>query len=126
MYNLKISKKQASIIIESLNLYSRLLCGQTEEISNLFMFSFFDKDISLPKVKEICNELKKTVFPELQKNESYGIYQDSIGENPKIAYDMIQVIRHKLAWDRKPDGGNTVDFGKPLKTSEKEDLAIIS
>ena len=42
----------------------------------------------------------------------------------RIAWDIQQVIRHRIAWDRNPKGNITVDFDSPLKTSD-EQLPII-
>ena len=35
-----------------------------------------------------------------------------------IAYDMQQEFRYRRAWFLKPEGGYTVDFGRPLPCNE--------
>ena len=42
-----------------------------------------------------------------------------------IAWDILLVLRHRLAWDANPGGGNTVDFGTPLSMSGVPSPTII-
>jgi hypothetical protein len=41
------------------------------------------------------------------------------------AYDLGQVIRHRLAWDRTPAGGDGVAFSAPLRSARAVPLADI-
>uniref|UniRef100_A0A6M3ISR5 Uncharacterized protein n=1 Tax=viral metagenome TaxID=1070528 RepID=A0A6M3ISR5_9ZZZZ len=123
-YKLEITEKQAKIITQSLNLFSRIGMGQLEEIINHPQWIFtvdnqYDRDI----IKNSINTLKKHLC-NLDSYSSFGIYQEEVDDINRVAWDLQQVIRHKLAWDRNPKGGITVDFGVPMKSS-KEDLAKI-
>ena len=47
-----------------------------------------------------------------------------INDSFRVAWDLQQVIRYRLAWDRNPEGGIQVIFDEPLKSSQ-EPLACI-
>jgi len=51
-------------------------------------------------------------------------FSEKIHDVFRIAWDLQQVIRHRLAWDRNPKGGIQVSFDDPLKSS-REPLASI-
>jgi hypothetical protein len=69
--------------------------------------------------------LKKVYFPELECAAYYGIFSPDTPEESKISWDLIQVIRNKIAWSNRPEGGMTVDFGKPIQSSLSESLARV-
>jgi hypothetical protein len=126
MYNLKINKKQAQVISKSLDLYSRIGCGQVNEI--LWHPSVAEKmwvkndnltenQMNHKVVGQLLDNIKKIIWNYLP-NEHGGITMAK--ETDKIAYDIHQVIRHKLAWEDEPNGGNTVDFHKPMKYSDEK------
>lgn len=132
MYNLKISKKQAEIISKALDFYSRIGCGQMSEVlwhpsvakkmwvkdsNNLTENQWNNKVIS-----QLLDNIKKIIWG-YEPNEHGGITMAE--EDDKIAYDLHQVIRHKLAWEETPEGGITVDFHKPMKYSEEEELCEV-
>ena len=114
---LELSEKQAEVVLNALNLYSRLALGQVEEIhKTLTDFGEFNP---LHEVDTILSQLKDEFFPELGANTFYAIHSDKVSEKAKISYDILQVLRHKLAWDKSPDGGNTVNFYTPCRASEE-------
>ena len=80
------------------------------------------------------DHLRSLLFPELRRGEYYGIAQKSVREKTRISYDLIQVIRQYLAWDKLGLNPETdariwpkmlgVHYDDPLKVSE-EPLAKI-
>jgi hypothetical protein len=60
----------------------------------------------------------------LPRNAYHGIFSDKIPDEARVAWDLHQVIRHRLSWDDQPEGGITVNFDTPMKYG-KEELAII-
>lgn len=122
MYKLGMSEKQARVINSALDVYSRLLCGQIEELGVLFMDKIMKSDINREELRNACAIMKKVIFPDLHPYAEYGIYSEEAPEKSKIAYDLFQVIRNYLAWDKQPLGGQTVDFYEPLKCA-KHNLA---
>ncbi len=73
-------------------------------MSRLFLGQFFPITDALgvwyEEAREFEREAKALLFPELVPNQFYGIYNKQTGENAKIAYDIIQVVRQQLAWNR--------------------------
>lgn len=123
---MELSPKQTEVVMKSLDLYSRILAGQFYEVANLFKpFNSMNSE-----VRELSNKFKELLLPDLVRefgNSAYlGIYSKDIGENAKIAYDIIQVARFTLAWNKNTFGGITVDFNTPLQASDTEDLPIVT
>jgi len=55
---------------------------------------------------------------ELHDNASYGIYNPNVHESCRVAYDLVQVIRHEF-WKRDPDRSEmTVDSSCHLTTKD--------
>jgi len=121
MYNLKINKKQAEVINKALDLYSRIGTGQVNEI--LWHPSVAKKirenQMNHKIVAQLFDDIKKIIWG-YAPNELGGI--NMAEETDKIAYDLHQVIRHKLAWEENPEGDITVNFRKPMRYSD-ENLA---
>ena len=111
MYQITLNEKQLETLIDACELLSR--------IKNNQIFGAVER---LP--------LKSNVSDfDLQK-ELQGIIDPLIDEDKKdkeaanIAYDLKKVFLHQLSWDKHPEGGVTVKFDEPIKSS-KEPFAII-
>jgi hypothetical protein len=118
---LTLNPAQARVVMRALDLYSRLKMGQFDEIVSLFGFHReFDRD----HARLLLRDLHTTVFPELHGNEYYGIFHEQAGDG-REAWDIYQTIRHAVAWHREPEGGITVDFDRPLKSSA-EPLPVVT
>lgn len=120
-YILTINKEQAYVIREALEIYSRLKHGQIHELRNLFGDRWCAPDSPFNwSTEPLLDSLKAVIFPELPNTAYHGvgskIYPDST-----IAWDIMQVIRHKLAWDRlKAEGRDQpeywgVHYNEPMK-----------
>jgi len=125
-YQVKLSQKQLELIQKSLDLYSRLQCGQLEELSNIFSSPFQDRlsKINKEEINKCIGTMKNLLYPELSKNSSFGIFGPQTPDSAKIMYDMIQVIRHKIAWSNNPSGGMTINFDSPLKCSKENMISV--
>jgi len=125
-YQLFISEKQARVITSTLDLFSRIGIGQFERILDhpQYMNKIFDDNTSYKSCKELLERIKKllTGYP---PHASHGIGHPEVHGDCTISYDLMQVIRHRLAWDNNPEGGIQVDFGKPMRFSNEEELAEI-
>jgi len=120
-YQIRLNQKQLELIQKSLDLYSRLQCGQLKELSNNFSSPFQDRlnDNNREEVTDCVNTIKTIIYPELSTSSSFGIFGPQTPDSAKIAYDMIQVIRYKIAWSNNPEGGITINFDSPLKCSSE-------
>ena len=80
------------------------------------------KDCSqLDKLDEVLRRklwgMRYIILPglrEYQMSASFGIFSPKRDVKAAIAYDMQQEFRYRRAWYLNPNGGYTVDFGKPL------------
>lgn len=103
-WTLTADERQFRIIVKALNLFSRLLMGQIEELDNFFRWESCGNNLRVDPnnyeaITQLVEALKPLIFPELPIKGSYGIHSPEISDESKIAFDLIQVIRHRLAWD---------------------------
>ncbi len=113
-YTLKLSKRQLETIQRAAELYMRVQMGQFPYIAEIFMG---DPQVNIGELKDLLYALGRS--PEGRK-----LQRQTRPHKADMAYDIYQVIRHKLAWERNPKGGMTVDFDTPMCTSG-EDLPEI-
>ena len=120
-YNLTINKEQARVICEALEVYSRLKHGQIDELRNLFRDRWCKPNGLFNWDSEyLFVELKARIFPELDRNASYGVGNKVYPES-SVAWDVMQVLRHRLAWDRLKDEGKDkpehwgVHYNEPMR-----------
>lgn len=102
---------QMQLINTALDLLARIHAGQVDEILHAvgpYLDHEYDRGLARQKVAE----LKAVMFPHLQPGESRGITPD---KHPRKldAWDLVEVIRHGLAWARNPEGGWARAFDKP-------------
>lgn len=115
-YNLTINEKQAQVIAQALDLASRIQMGQWCEFIEW-----------LPPQNRFCvNDLREQLQPIMDKHfaeakpipirgwgSHYSIHSPYVHDTARVAWDLQKVIEHRLAWDRNPSGGITVDFDGP-------------
>ncbi len=117
MYNLKFNQEQAQIIIRALDLYARIGIGQFESILDVY-----DRPCNLDLkerdgIREGLRHAKLCAgHPE---NGSFGIHNSKVRDEFRAAFDIQQVIRHRVAHDRSPEGGNQIDFDTPYRISSQ-------
>ena len=118
-YVLEVNEKQTALISHALDIYSRLEAGHLEWIFSMIEWKHYDK---LPEAKPLLEALKLllTGYPPHQ-HPGIGM----LSNNATAAWDLHRVIRHRLAWDREPQGGMGVFFDEPTSTVGKEPLATI-
>jgi hypothetical protein len=123
-YILKLNEKQIEILKKSLDFISRLQIGQISEIRDTFNSPLSDRinEENKNSLRENLIKIKKDLFPELHEENAYfSIYnKQKSPENARIAYDIYQVIRYTLAYDKNPKGGTTVDFNEVFPASSEE------
>ena len=130
-YVLTITENQAMLIAQAMDLVSRIQIGKWHE--------FIDW---LPPTKDFCHHsLREKLHPAMAEHfrktkpedcqfpidgwaSHYGIRSEYVPDTARVAWDLKKVIEHRLAWDRNPEGGATVDFYGPRHLGG-EPLAII-
>jgi hypothetical protein len=120
-YTLTINKEQARIICEALEVYSRLKHGQIHELRELFRDRWCAPNSPFNwSTEPLLDGLKALIFPELVKNSYHGVGSKVYPEST-VAWDIMQVLRHKLAWDRlKAEGKDKpehygVQYNPPMR-----------
>ncbi len=124
-YSLTLSEHQADIVIRALDLYTRIGIGQFEEVEHVYSRTNLAADWkTAERIRAGLNIAKEAAGH--HPNGSYSIHNDKVDDNFRAAYDIQQVIRHRLAWDRQPEGSPRyhVHFDAPQQIS-KEPLPTI-
>jgi hypothetical protein len=116
-YKLEISQRQAELISNAVELYARLGGGQFKMLDHFF----WNKKGALEKAHPHLDDLQ------LIKNGSLNAYPGigQLDDDFRILYDIHQVVRYRLALDRKPDGKRSwsVDLRDPLQSCKTQPLA---
>jgi len=103
-YQLTLTEKQARIVRDACELYERLHAGQWHAMKHL-----------IPIKKE---------FNWAILEERFRLFIQPYCDTTKMKFernagDIYHVIRHRISWDRCPEGGFTVDFYKPMKFGDE-------
>lgn len=122
---IELTKEQALVIMDALELYSRIYMGQFDEIEHRLHLDTYDKALNRPdydrELARIClDDAQRAIFYDLNPGAYVGI--QATNENSKISWDIYQQIRHDLSWHDNPgapfeERGNS--FDKPLVTSKQ-------
>ena len=119
MYEIEFTDNEISIVLNALDFYSRIWIGQYDHI--LWDIRWYRNCRQLDELDHTLRrkfwDMRNIILPELRHyglSGSHGIFSPDRGVKAAIAYDMQQEFRYKSAWFQHPEGGNTVNFGKPL------------
>jgi len=112
-YILEVNEKQAQVVSEAMELYARLGIGQYGELNHM---SPPQKPAHAESFFLAVKDLERYVFDETTARPSIS----GAAEPYRIAYDVYQVVRHRLAWDKEPAGGVQVWYDKPFRVSEEK------
>lgn len=118
-YVLELDETQAIVTLAALNFFSRVKSGQWDEITELCL------TVKPGEIAEYCwkkdelnnglRDLRKIAFPDLKPcNPGRGVMSD---ESAGMAWEILEVLRHCMAWTEHPEGGMTVDFREPVSLS---------
>ena len=117
-YSIELNERQIKEVIDATDFYSRILSGQLDDI--MIKGIPLSKEINRTKVRFLLEELKREMFPELDSNESYGIYNPKLIEKAKILYDIHQTTRYTYSWSKEPKGGIQTWFSDPMQASNED------
>ena len=119
-YVLHMDAETAQIVSRACELYARIRIGQFEEVQYLTVWPRGEHDPTfggrVQRCREYLNKAKQAAFPELiGPGHSYGVgkFRDS-----DTAWNAYQAIRYVKAWHEHPEGGETVNFQKPMRYSD--------
>jgi hypothetical protein len=109
-YSLEVTEKQSEVLCAALEMYSRVQTGQFWAMAEPWYFNHDNHR----QLYDALDALKPIIFPELPHNGYHGIHSPKVADEAQMAWDIQQVIRHRLAWDKTPEGGIGVSFHDPL------------
>lgn len=93
---MKLSKEQILTIKKALDLYSRVLCGQVEEVTRVIERTDFSKNYTTEQREQAkigVDLIKRSMFSEIYP-ATYGIASEGrLTEKAAIAYDIYQVMQ---------------------------------
>lgn len=113
---LTLTERQACILRDALDIYSRIGIGQFDKVVDTY-----DRNgMMTPQQREDVEKLFKSakIVCGHTHNGSFGIHNPLVNDTFRKAFDINQVLRNKIAWSRAPQGGVGVDFYEPHRISE--------
>lgn len=74
---------------------------------------------------DVDARIKKLLFG-LDPSTSLGVGHREASWEKDVAFSTHMVIRHRLSWDERPEGGMTVNFDRPMNWYSKVPLVVIT
>lgn len=132
-YTLHLNATQAATISKACEVLARLGMGQFRDALECLPTTEFCPPGWHEDMEGIAHILKKHTTIMYGVGSYHSISSQKTSEQSKVAWDVYQVTRHRLSWDKAQAEGHpgegkaspptwTVNFDNPMKTS-KEPLA---
>lgn len=120
-YVLELSERQAQVLSQAAELYARLGMGQFDKLDRFF----WKPQKSLDQARTYLDALR--MIKNGSVNAHPSLRSAEVDDDYRVLYDLHQVIRHRLAWDREPQpqGLRGVSYDDPYQMSKDEPLARI-
>lgn len=100
-YTLTVTETQAQVLIQALEVMARLGIGQFRDALDLLPMQEFRPPGWHEDMEAIGRILSKHTIGGVEGHRiSLGISHADTSPQAKSAWDMYQVIRHRLSWDR--------------------------
>jgi hypothetical protein len=101
-YNLTLNADQARVIQMALELYSRVGAGQ---LGFLMEHPEIQKRtraarLSVTELQVAIDGIKGAIYADMAPGQYYGIHSRELLDDTRSAWDLQQVIRHRMAWDQ--------------------------
>ena len=141
MATITVTEQQLHLIQEALDFYSRVGIGQFNVIKDHPTFygilhkSLTDEEgkMDYERYHEIRDNIDMMLVhprnlllndPTLPRNASFGIYNPEVDESCRVAYDLVQVIRHEF-WKANPNRlEHVVMASKHLTTKDSDKIKV--
>lgn len=111
-YQLTVTAEQAQVLSDACELMARLRIGQFYDI----VWKVFPETLGSEKIDhEFVRGLFDRIAFELRDKPGHSGSDADWSEPCKVAWDLHQVVRHRLAWDKTPEGNSmNVHFDEPM------------
>lgn len=117
-YNLTLSAEQAEVLVQALDLYSRIGIGQFESVLDVYDRHLKFDLCQRETLRHNLECAKLAVGLPVNGGPSIG-NQAEVREEFRTAWDIQKVVRHRLAWDQHPEGRpSNVHFDTPFQTGQ--------
>lgn len=118
-YTLTMTKKQAEVVSLACEVFARLETGQFKMVLEYLPLDQFLPEGWHDDMAEIGRILQRHMIGQIDGHfSSLGIAHHKTGREAKIAWDIHQVVRHRLAWDRAVKKGVVESPDSPRKWPE--------
>lgn len=121
-----LNEPTAAVVQQALEFYSRIGLGQFEELLELARWGNLRGADGQPVSTErlqvaegLVRSLKQTLLG-MPSNASHSILSPRASESAKTAWAVSRALRHRMAWDRSPQGGMGVSFDEPIGSETAE------
>jgi hypothetical protein len=126
-YLLKLTPEQAQVLVHACDLYSRIGIGQFEEIEQLARMGMLrhrhatadgapavtEAEINRLEQAREALDVAKRHLTGMEPNASFGILNQLVHKDFKVAWELQQVVRHRLAWDARGNPARRDWAGSP-------------
>lgn len=130
--HLTVPAATARIMVEALDTYTRIGMGQLEDIVSMGRFGILKNSEgvapsydAMEDAEHHLNAAKKSLFG-FPSNASHGIFSDKVAERFRTTWGVMKALRHRLAWDRTPEGGFQTSFDEPMRGEESAGVHVTS
>ena len=97
-YTLEVSQNQLQQISKACELVARLGLGQIFDIQKHLPFK--KENVDWSKYHDAIDTFKKEIGSELCHGGNLGIHNSDVTESTRILFDIHDVARNRLSWDR--------------------------
>lgn len=115
-YNIEVSEAQAKLISLALDMYSRMEGGQLQWVFSMISWKHYE---NLKNAEPLLNELQQLLTGMQKGNLGIG----NVSNSARMAYDLHQIIRYRLALDDKQNSNN---LNSPMQWSDEPFAKITS
>lgn len=129
-YRLELDEQQAQLVIQALDMATRLHMGQTNIVGE-YLQGCSSRNADPVIVDAMLDRLRRECF-DFSRSQSFGITSEKISDDARVMWDIHQVLRHRLSWDSagNPETRNWttmmgVNFDEPRRSSHERDLPKI-
>lgn len=126
MYEAQLSHAHVHVLIDALELLTRLGIGQLEHVLEKLDFLYsFDRMTyeAREEARELVRLLKKVNF-EFDVNQSYSIASAEVPDHVKVAYDLLKTLQKRVAVTEQHDRTSVWHDG-PMLHLGSEPLATV-
>lgn len=127
--SLLLTEAECYLVINALDLYSRIWIGQYERINDLSIYDIGYQWSRDSRIYALFQKMRNLLIPSLAGVGDYlscslGIWSDKTDIRAINAYDLQQRLRYEISWFKNPDGDITVNYDTPWIRGNLGDFSV--